>query len=73
MESGANGTPHEYKFKLQQRVRRIGQQGCQGVVKNIRIEVTATGEARHRAPMFVVLWDNGTQSYMAQDSIEAVS
>ncbi|WKZ57257.1 MAG: hypothetical protein QY326_00935 [Bdellovibrionota bacterium] len=70
MEGSQTQSSAEYKFKVGDRVKRVGQSGCSGVVKNIRVEVTASGEARLRAPMFVVLWDNGTQSYLSQEALE---
>lgn len=61
------------KFKENDRVRRIGSTACPGTVKGLRTELTATSaEARERALLVSVLWDNGTMSYFSPEALEHV-
>lgn len=58
------------KFKVNDRVRRANGQGCNGTVRELRTDVTASSaDQRDRSVMVNVLWDNGTQSSMAPDSL----
>ncbi len=60
-------------FKENDRVRRISVPGCQGVVKSVRQETTAsTVEQKSNALLVTVLWDNGTQSYFSPEGLEHV-
>ena len=60
------------KFKVNDRVRRSNGQGCSGVVKDIRSEVTSAGhrEDKEKNVMINVQWDNGTLSYFSPMSLE---
>lgn len=58
-------------FEIEDRVKRTDNTGPLGTVKESRVEVTATNaEAREKGRMYVVLWDNGTQSCFAADGLE---
>lgn len=62
------------KLKENDRVRRLNVPGCQGIVKQIRQETTAsTVEQKEDALLVTVLWDNGTISYFSPQSLELVS
>jgi hypothetical protein len=60
------------KFKVKDRVRRVGGSGCSGVVTDVRIETTiSAAEAdKEKNLMIQVLWDNGTQSFFGPDGLE---
>lgn len=59
-----------YKFKVNDRVKRTHVPGCNGTVKEIKVDVTATSaEAKEKGLMIGVLWDNGTHSFMGQNAI----
>lgn len=63
------------KFKVNDRVRRSGAAniGCQGTIKDVRSEVTATtGDSKEKGLLVSVLWDNGTFSYFGPEGIEIV-
>jgi len=61
------------KVKPNDRVRRSLKDGCQGVVRELRTDVTAhNAEAKEKSVMATILWDNGTQSSMTPDSLELV-
>ena len=63
------------KFKINDRVRRIGGKGCQGIIKDLRSEITSAGrhEDKDRNLMVNVQWDNGTLSYVSPATIECVT
>ena len=68
-----SSTTSSRKIKVQDRVRRLNQPGCHGVVRELKTEVTAvTPEAREKGLMVTVQWDNGTFSYMGPDALEVV-
>ena len=63
------------KFKEKDRVVRVAHPAPQGVVKEIRTEMENSGlspEARERAAMIGVTWDNGTFSYSAPEALQIV-
>lgn len=61
------------KFKLNDRVKRVAGGGCQGVIKDIRSEVTAAASEKTEKNLLIcVLWDNGTQSYFTPDALDPV-
>lgn len=63
------------KLKVNDRVKRANAPGCLGTVKDIRQEITQTGasqENKEKALMINVLWDNGTLSCFAPESLEVV-
>ncbi len=62
------------KFKVNDRVRRVTGQGCWGVVKDVRSEVTSAGrpEEGNKNLMINVQWDNGTLSYFSPASLEVI-
>lgn len=53
-------------------VKRSDIESCNGVVKDIREEVTQSQETKgtDRALLVTVLWDNGTQSYVSPVALE---
>jgi hypothetical protein len=60
------------KFHVNDKVRRANGSGCSGVVKEVRVEVTASSiEAKEKSVMFFVAWDNGTQSFFGQEGLVA--
>ncbi len=64
-------TPAGEKLKINDRVRRVDGLGCNGVVKDIRSEVTATtGDSKEKGILITVLWDNGTFSYFGPEGLE---
>ena len=76
------------KLKVGDRVRRLPapgisdqsaelNAGSQGVVKTVKEETASSAtvsspEARDRALMYQVQWDNGTLSYFGPDRLEVV-
>lgn len=61
------------KFKVDERVRRATQKGCDGTVLEVRMELENGGlseEAREKGAMVRVKWDNGTISFIAPEGIE---
>ncbi len=61
-------------WKVNDRVRRSNNQGCYGIIKNIRTEVTGSAKNGAEKPVIItVLWDNGTLSQFASEGLEAVS
>ena len=61
--------------KVNDRVRRSAQQGCLGVIKEIRNEVMTSKveeEELQKSAMLNILWDNGTLSYLSPDAVEHV-
>ena len=60
------------KYPVATRVRRVVG-GCEGTVKEIRVEVTAPSqEAKEKGLMYLVQWDNGSLSYFGAEAIETV-
>jgi len=62
------------KFKIEERVRRANQTGCDGAVIEVRMELENAGlneDAREKGAMIGVKWDNGTVSFLAPDALEA--
>ncbi len=61
-------------IKVNDRVKRIGQAGCYGTVKDVRQESTAkmTEKDNESALLVNVNWDNGTLSYMTPEALEVV-
>ena len=62
------------KFKVNDRVRKVSGTGCLGVVKDVRLEISATTSdtQRDKTAMINVLWDSGTLSYHGASTLEAV-
>ena len=62
------------KMKVNDRVRRVNDDGCQGAIKDIRAEsVSVSGTEEKDKPLMVnVLWDNGTLSVLAPEALEVV-
>lgn len=61
------------KYKVEDRVRRVGRPGCDGTIKEIRMELENSGlseEAREKALMIGVKWDNGTYSFFAPEALQ---
>lgn len=59
------------EFKESDRVKRKDGAGCEGMVKEIREELTSSVEdSDEKAVMIQVLWDNGTLSYMSPEALE---
>ena len=60
------------KYHVSDRVRRSNGTGGAGIVKDVRIEVTAsTIEAKEKSVMYLVQWDNGTLSIFGQEGLQA--
>ncbi len=62
------------KIKVEDRVKRADGNGCYGLVKDVRTEITANTLDTHKekALLVSVLWDNGTFSYLTPDNLEVV-
>lgn len=61
------------KYKINDRVKRADGSGCQGMIKDVRTEVTATtGDSKEKGILITVMWDNGTFSYFGPEGIELV-
>lgn len=60
-------------FKKGDRVKRKDGKGALGIVEDIREEVTKkAGDPDEQGLLVSVQWDNGTFSYFAPESLEAV-
>lgn len=61
-------------MKVNDRVKRVGVEGSQGVIKDIRAEsISVSGSEEKDKPLMVnVLWDNGTFSVFSPDALEVV-
>ena len=60
-------------LKVNDRVKRLGFQGCYGAVKEIREEIVGTsGDTTDKAVMVKVQWDNGSLSYFSPEALERV-
>lgn len=61
----------QINMKISDRVRRKDKEGCCGVIKDIRDEITGTAsEPPEKSLMIKVLWDNGTASYLSPEALE---
>jgi hypothetical protein len=58
------------KWKVQDRVKRVNNVGCSGVVKEIKIDVMGAADSKDKGIMIGVLWDNGTLSFIAPHCLE---
>lgn len=62
-----------FDVALNDRVKRVNTEGCCGVIKELRQEVTgSSGETANRAWLCKVQWDNGTFSYYSPSQLEKV-
>ena len=62
------------QVKVNDRVKRIGRQGCLGLVKAVKEEVVGTtGDKKDKGLLVEVQWDNGTVSYFAPEGLEVVA
>ena len=60
------------EFKVDDRVQRASGKGSQGVIKDVREEVTSKGDSSERGLLVVVQWDNGTCSYSTPGALQLV-
>lgn len=62
------------KFEVDARVQRKDNNGCHGVVKEVRHELTTHSSLQRDdgVPMIKVHWDNGTISYFSEESLDEV-
>ncbi len=61
------------KIQKDARVKRKSAQGCQGIVKELKREVTSSsGDTKDKALMAIVLWDNGTLSTLSPQALAVV-
>lgn len=62
------------KLKENDRVKRKFASGCNGTVKQVREETTASSvEQKEIALLVTVAWDNGTISYFSPDGLDLVN
>lgn len=62
------------ELKAGNKVKRKNAEGCTGIVKAIREEVSSSAkDTSEKSPVVTVEWDNGTTSVFAPDSLEIIA
>ena len=59
-------------LKVNDRVKRVKARGCQGIVRDVRHEITAASEQKEKPLIVTVQWDNGTLSHFSPEALEVV-
>ncbi len=66
-----------FKFKIGDRVSRIGVDGPKGVVSNIRVETAKDGIKKEKKDSnnitVTVMWDNGTESHFIEEGLKHIN